>query len=944
MQVGGKGKQLSILAAAADSSGAIRVPPGAVVRTGSYRAHLARLAEAAELRSAGKDVAVTPELVDKMRLAVTGQSIDPSLHSAVAAALADIAAQTGVPAERLRVAVRSSGTSEDGATASFAGQYASVLNVYGAADAVCAAVKEVWASQWSEHILTYLQAVAKRDGESADAHASSAPLEDGTEPLYIAGVRLPDMAVVIQAQVPSRRSGVLFTVSPDAAGDAHVVAEAVWGQGEGLVSGEITPETVTVDWRDAAALRGAAASCGEGEGAAGLDWPRVVRRRGAQQLKKYTTVEGAGAGGAGSGIAVVDTSAAERASTPLDGPLLRRLVQAGLAVASLRGCPQDIEWAEVDGQLFLVQTRPVTRFTFRRSLGNWGMTLANGSCLMDETLVGEGFRIYSLTRYSHPRCAAGLVEARLRIAGPAHAPRPAHASSAGAGAVAGGGAGGGAGAGAAAPQAQILEAAVSAWPATETGFVQVDPAPFGLRAPIVGAGDDIFGGALGAMETPRARAARRLAANMHPVDFPARSVFFVDAEQLQRQAASSAGADPFDEEAYAAAEDEPMLWLAVVSTREEMEALAYAAPMCGVAALLCFVPPTLDPGVPVMLESVKPGEAPTAVFAANAVAEVAAVLAAAGVAVPTAAPAAAADAGRGRGGDADQDAGKPWFRRLDRLSVSLTLQHTRVLHSRVFNNERTVEQAEAARHALKDPAVAIRSVDAAVDAFRAGEEAAIDDLCRRMFALRVAQAQRAAAIEDGVDPAAAPPLPPPLFPSPVRGSSLAAAMATYASATSLSWTVSMYSGFAEEQFDAQWATVLDAAHAAGVVREQLLTGLTSKNVMEALKTLAATHARNEAVAAVCRDASIHDSVLAETIFQRACAGAVVGEAPAPAATAGGAGGAGRPFPWQAADGVRMQWNPASPLRDVAADLLKWLGHYGWNALRVSCNDARTTIA
>ena len=91
----------------------------------------------------------------------------------------------------------------DSAAASFAGQFDTVLNVPGSVEAVGAAIKSVWASQWSDHVLAY---TAKHGGP----------------------FKLPGMAVVIQRMVaPVVCSGVLFTVNPTAAG-TRVALPQMW--------------------------------------------------------------------------------------------------------------------------------------------------------------------------------------------------------------------------------------------------------------------------------------------------------------------------------------------------------------------------------------------------------------------------------------------------------------------------------------------------------------------------------------------------------------------------------------------------------------------------------------------------------------------------------------------------------------------------------------------
>lgn len=144
----------------------------------------------------------------------------------------------------------------------------------------------------------------------------------------------------------SERSGVLFTVCPDDAGHAQFTVEAVWGQGEGLVSGEVTPETCVAEFGSPELDKGEAPAAGGGDALLPL---RVVRRRLVRQERKYDALPGGGVG-------VCDTTAAERAAGgPLTPVLLRRLAAAALEVATAKGAPQDIEWCEAAGALYIVQ-------------------------------------------------------------------------------------------------------------------------------------------------------------------------------------------------------------------------------------------------------------------------------------------------------------------------------------------------------------------------------------------------------------------------------------------------------------------------------------------------------------------------------------------------------------------------------------------------------------
>jgi pyruvate,water dikinase len=112
-------------------------------------------------------------------------------------------------------AVRSSGVSEDLADASFAGLYATSLNV----DLECVevAVRSCWASQYSQQLAAY-----------AEARGLEAPTS-------------PAMGVIVQEMLAPDFAGVCFTAGPTVMTQHRVVVEAVPGLGHDLVSGSRTP-------------------------------------------------------------------------------------------------------------------------------------------------------------------------------------------------------------------------------------------------------------------------------------------------------------------------------------------------------------------------------------------------------------------------------------------------------------------------------------------------------------------------------------------------------------------------------------------------------------------------------------------------------------------------------------------------------------------------------
>ena len=198
------------------------------------------------------------------------------------------------------VAVRSSATAEDLDTASFAGQQDTFLNVE--SDELIEAIKKCWGSLWSERAIAY-----RRSQDIQD---------DGLA-----------MAVVVQEMCNSDVSGVLFTVSPF--NEDVSIIESNWGLGESVVSGEITPDSFQVS-RETGDL---------------IDSTVAMKR-------EMITA---------SGVSEVTTDLQNVPS--LTDVQLKELVHLGIKVENLYGQPMDIEWAFADGELVLLQARPITTQT-----------------------------------------------------------------------------------------------------------------------------------------------------------------------------------------------------------------------------------------------------------------------------------------------------------------------------------------------------------------------------------------------------------------------------------------------------------------------------------------------------------------------------------------------------------------------------------------------------
>ena len=199
-------------------------------------------------------------------------------------------------------AVRSSAVDEDGATASFAGQHLTVLNVHSAAD-VPGAVREVWWSANSDSAITYRQRVG----------------------LFTR----PSVGVVVQTLLNPSVAGVMFTENPVTGADERLV-EASWGLGEAVVAGLVIPDHFRLD-RSGQVLE---------------------RKVGRKQIAVRSLPSG--------GTFEQQVSPAQVNQLCLDDAQLAALGALALQCEKVYGPRRDIEWAFQDGTLYLLQCRAVT--------------------------------------------------------------------------------------------------------------------------------------------------------------------------------------------------------------------------------------------------------------------------------------------------------------------------------------------------------------------------------------------------------------------------------------------------------------------------------------------------------------------------------------------------------------------------------------------------------
>lgn len=207
--------------------------------------------------------------------------------------------------ENKRFAVRSSSTHEDLASAAFAGQHATYLNV--PLVRIHQAVKGCLSSLWQKHAVLY------RRHNGFDQKKTS-------------------MAVVVQHMIPSEVSGVAFSVDPVSGNLSHMLIEANFGLGESVVGGEMTTDSWIVDKNNMT----------------------IVERRISRKDKQIILDTDGGS-------LESETDSACRELPCLGDDHILRIATTAIEIEKKFGAPQDIEWAYAANDLFILQSRPETK-------------------------------------------------------------------------------------------------------------------------------------------------------------------------------------------------------------------------------------------------------------------------------------------------------------------------------------------------------------------------------------------------------------------------------------------------------------------------------------------------------------------------------------------------------------------------------------------------------
>jgi pyruvate,water dikinase len=123
-----------------------------------------------------------------------------------------------------------------------------------------------------------------------------------------------EMAVIVQEMIDSEKSGIIFTVNPITGNDKEIIIEISEGLGENIVSGKVVPERHTYNW-----------------------------------FKKTKLI----------------------GSNLLPKSELKSLISSALKIQGHFGFPCDIEFAFSGGNLYILQSRAITKIMYSMTGGQW---------------------------------------------------------------------------------------------------------------------------------------------------------------------------------------------------------------------------------------------------------------------------------------------------------------------------------------------------------------------------------------------------------------------------------------------------------------------------------------------------------------------------------------------------------------------------------------------
>jgi len=294
---GGKGSSLGEMTQAG-----IHVPPGFVILSTAFNRFIDEAELNVEIHAAldrvnKDDISTIDSASEKMQAAILAAAMPKDIENAIADAFKKLNAEF--------VAVRSSATAEDSSSHAWAGQLDTYLNT--TKENLLENVKKCWASLFTSRAIFY-----RFEKELHNTDIS--------------------VAVVVQKMIESEVSGVAFSVHPVTQDRNQMIIEAVFGLGEAIVSGTVTPDSYVIE-KDTRNLLdtnigGQKKMLVQKKNEMGNEWKELDERHGNKQ--KLSTAQ------------------------------ISKLAELIAKIEKHYGFPVDVEWALEKGKFYITQSRPIT--------------------------------------------------------------------------------------------------------------------------------------------------------------------------------------------------------------------------------------------------------------------------------------------------------------------------------------------------------------------------------------------------------------------------------------------------------------------------------------------------------------------------------------------------------------------------------------------------------
>ncbi|HKP54349.1 MAG TPA: phosphoenolpyruvate synthase [Chloroflexia bacterium] len=361
MVVGGKGANLGELS----KIEGIRVPDGFCISTEAFKRIVEGTSSIDELLDQLSLLKVEDrdkigELSGEIRRAIEGIAIPQDIEEEITRILSRLG-------EKNAYAVRSSATAEDLATASFAGQQDTYLNIIGK-ESILKHISKCWASLFTERAVIYR-------------------LQNGFDH------RKVHLAVVIQKMVFPQAAGILFTADPVTSNRKVLSIDASFGLGEAMVSGLVNADNYKVS-----------------------NGKIVDKKISTKKVAIYALKDG--------GTKEEEIEPERQDVQALTDEQILQLERMGKKIEEHFGHPQDIEWCLVDDTFYIVQSRPITTLypiPEANDQENHVYISVGHQQMMTDPIKPLGLSFFLLTTHAPMRKAGGrlFVDVTQMLASPA---------------------------------------------------------------------------------------------------------------------------------------------------------------------------------------------------------------------------------------------------------------------------------------------------------------------------------------------------------------------------------------------------------------------------------------------------------------------------------------------------------------------------------------------